>query len=57
MLDYAFSHVDKVIFMVGDGNLRSQHAITKLGAMRSAVIADATGTSYEFTLLQKNRLV
>lgn len=34
MLNYAFSFADKVIFHIGANNIRSQKAITKLGATK-----------------------
>jgi len=35
MLDYAFQFVEKVVFEVGAGNIRSQKAMEKLGAVRT----------------------
>src|SRR2546427_9397177 len=32
MLDYAFRFVDRVVFQVGENNLRSQKALEKIGA-------------------------
>lgn len=32
MLEYAFRFVDRVVFVVGENNLRSQKALTKIGA-------------------------
>lgn len=32
MLDHAFRFVDRVVFVVGEGNLRSQRALEKIGA-------------------------
>ena len=34
MLNYAFQHVDAVIFHIGTDNIRSQKAITKLSAVK-----------------------
>jgi RimJ/RimL family protein N-acetyltransferase len=34
MLDHAFRYVSKVLFHIGAGNIRSQKAIEKLGAMK-----------------------
>jgi len=34
MLNYAFQHVDSVLFYIGCNNLRSQKAIAKLGAVK-----------------------
>ena len=36
MLDHAFTFVDTVVFWVGDTNLRSQRAMTKIGGIRRA---------------------
>src|SRR5581483_3239267 len=35
MLDHAFRFVDRVVFVVAPGNLRSQRAVEKLGAVRA----------------------
>jgi RimJ/RimL family protein N-acetyltransferase len=32
MLDHAFRYVDRVLFEVGENNLRSQRALQKIGA-------------------------
>jgi N-acetyltransferase len=32
MLDHAFRFVDRVVFVVGENNLRSQKALEKIGA-------------------------
>lgn len=32
MLNHAFQHVDRVVFFIGEGNLRSQKAILNIGA-------------------------
>ncbi|MDI9255964.1 MULTISPECIES: GNAT family N-acetyltransferase [Flavobacterium] len=34
MLDYAFQYVNKVYFHIGAGNIRSQKAIAKIGAVK-----------------------
>ncbi len=36
MLDHAFAFVDTVVFWVGDTNLRSQRAMTKIGGIKRA---------------------
>jgi len=43
MLDHAFGSVDAVVFRVNGENLRSQRAVEKLGAIRSATEIDARG--------------
>jgi RimJ/RimL family protein N-acetyltransferase len=35
MLDHAFKSVERVIFVIGAGNIRSQRAVEKLGAVRA----------------------
>lgn len=35
MIDYAFQHVDKVIFHIGSTNVRSQTATTRFGAVKT----------------------
>jgi N-acetyltransferase len=35
MLDHAFQAVDTVVFLVGDGNLRSRRAVERLGAVET----------------------
>jgi RimJ/RimL family protein N-acetyltransferase len=43
MLGHAFRFVERVIFLVGIENLRSQRAVEKLGGVRAGVRRDATG--------------
>lgn len=43
MLDHAFRFVDTVVFRVHSGNLRSQRAVEKLGAVRSGVESHPKG--------------
>ena len=43
MLDHAFSVVDRVVFLVGPDNLRSQHALVKIGAVRVGMRPDHEG--------------
>lgn len=38
MLDYAFTHVNKVVFYVVDNNIRSQKALEKIGAVAKGKI-------------------
>lgn len=42
MLAHAFKYVRSVIFLIGPGNLRSQRAIEKIGAVRDGSRRDAT---------------
>lgn len=43
MLQHAFRFVDRVIFLIGPLNLRSQRAIEKIGGVRAGSRADAGG--------------
>jgi N-acetyltransferase len=45
MLDHAFRFVERVVFLIGPANYRSQRAIEKLGAVRIGVRADGSGRS------------
>jgi N-acetyltransferase len=38
MLDHAFRWVDRVVFIVGERNIRSQRAVERLGARRRGLI-------------------
>ena len=52
MLRHAFRFVDRVVFLIGPQNLRSQKAIEKLGAVRAGSRVDAAGRDsylYEIT--------
>ena len=43
MLQHAFQFVDRVLFIVGPGNLRSQRALEKIGAVRAMSRTDPSG--------------
>lgn len=43
MLRHAFQFVDRVVFLVGPNNMRSQRAMEKIGGVRSGTRTDATG--------------
>ena len=52
MLEHAFRAVPRVIFVVGERNLRSQRAIEKIGGVRTAEMAEVRGQPrvvYELT--------
>jgi len=50
MLDHAFRFVDRVIFIVGVGNLRSQRAVEKIGAVRAGTLQRPTGESFVYAI-------
>jgi N-acetyltransferase len=43
MLEHAFRFVDRVVFLVGPDNRRSQRALEKIGAVRAGTRPDAAG--------------
>ena len=43
MLHHAFRFVDRVVFLIGPQNLRSQRAVEKIGAVRVGSRPDASG--------------
>jgi N-acetyltransferase len=52
MLEHAFRSVQRVIFVIGPDNRRSQRAVEKIGAVRAGTTADAHGRErvvYELT--------
>ena len=51
LLDHAFRFVDRVVFLVGPTNFRSQRAMEKIGGVRSGTRADGVGReSVVFTI-------
>jgi RimJ/RimL family protein N-acetyltransferase len=44
MLTHAFASVERVVFVVGAANLRSQRAVEKLGAVRAGTRDDGSGS-------------
>ena len=52
MLEHAFRSVNRVIFVIGPANLRSQRAVEKIGGVRAGTTTDAQGRNrvvYEIT--------
>lgn len=52
MLDHAFRSVQRVLFIIGPDNRRSQRAVEKIGGVRAGVTTDARGRErlvYELT--------
>jgi len=45
MLEHAFRFVERVVFLVGPANHRSQRALEKLGAVRVGTRADGAGVA------------
>ena len=57
MLDYAFKFVDRVIFLVGIGNVRSQRAMKKIGGILTDRHVQRTlhGLTSEFVVFEIRR--
>jgi RimJ/RimL family protein N-acetyltransferase len=52
MLEHAFKSVGRVVFLVGPGNVRSQRAVERIGAVRAGMRSNTTGREsflYEIT--------
>jgi RimJ/RimL family protein N-acetyltransferase len=43
LVDHAFRFVDRVVFLVGPGNIRSQRAMEKIGGVRGGMRTNAVG--------------
>jgi hypothetical protein len=58
MLDYAFQFVDRVIFLVGVANVRSQRAMVKIGGILTErrVQRSLHGNSSEFVIFEIRKL-
>jgi N-acetyltransferase len=59
MLEHAFRSVDRVLFLVGPGNLRSRRALEKIGAVAVGSRLDTAGRDsvvYEITAAAFGRL-
>jgi RimJ/RimL family protein N-acetyltransferase len=57
MLDHAFRFVERVVFVVGDNNLRSQRALEKIGArfLKNAEWKTHDGTTRKTVIFQISR--
>ncbi len=58
MLEHAFQSVERVIFVIGPENRRSQRAVEKIGGMRVGMTTDALGQErivYELTAARYTR--
>ena len=55
MLGYAFRFVDSVVFLVHPGNVRSQRAVEKLGAVQAGERPDTSGSLSLTYVLSRER--
>jgi N-acetyltransferase len=51
MVEHAFRWAERIVFLIGPQNLRSQKAILKIGAIRAGSRVDASGTESNVYLL------
>lgn len=59
MLEHAFEHVNTVVFIIGETNVRSQRAVEKIGAVRTGTRPNETGQDrvvYQLTSEKHKRL-
>ncbi len=54
MLQHAFRHVDRVIFLIGPGNLRSRRAVEKIGATYAGEAMWADGMPHVVYAIEKS---
>ena len=54
LIDYAFKHVDTIVFHIGDTNIRSQKAISKIGATKIGVVNFNNTPHFEYHILKKD---
>ena len=55
MLQHAFKYVDKVIFLIGTNNIRSQQAIKKIGGVYKGKQPDTNGNESYIYQITKNQ--
>ena len=53
MIEHAFQHVDRVLFLIGPDNIRSQRAVEKIGAVRTGVTLNERGHESVVYALEK----
>lgn len=57
LIDYAFQHVDSILFHIGAENFRSQKAVSKLGAVKiNTMVVSSNGVNiphFEYLLSKK----
>lgn len=54
LIDYAFEHVETIAFHIGETNIRSQKAITKIGATKMNIIDFNNIPHFEYHILKKD---
>jgi RimJ/RimL family protein N-acetyltransferase len=54
LIDYAFQHVDTIVFHIGDTNIRSQKAVSKIGATKIGIVDFNNTPHFEYHILKKD---
>jgi RimJ/RimL family protein N-acetyltransferase len=54
LIDYAFRHVDTLVFHIGETNIRSQKAISKIGATKMRAMTFNNSPYFEYHILKKD---
>ncbi|PWA11674.1 GNAT family N-acetyltransferase [Flavobacterium laiguense] len=54
LIDYAFQHVDTIAFHIGDTNIRSQKAVSKIGATKIGIVDFNNTPHFEYHILKKD---
>lgn len=54
LIDYAFKHVDTIAFHIGDTNIRSQKAVSKIGATKMGIVDFNNIPHFEYHILKKD---
>ncbi len=55
MMDFAFETLDKVIFHVRSGNIRSQKALEKINAIKESETEHKEGLQFNYAIYKKDR--
>jgi RimJ/RimL family protein N-acetyltransferase len=54
LIDYAFHHVDTIVFHIGETNIRSQKAVSKIGANKIGLVDYNNVPHFEYHILKKD---
>jgi len=54
LIDYAFQQVDTIVFHIGETNIRSQKAVSKIGATKIGLMDFNDTSHFEYNILKKD---
>ncbi|HEU4788456.1 MAG TPA: GNAT family N-acetyltransferase [Flavobacterium sp.] len=54
LIDYAFEHVDTIVFHIGKTNIRSQKAVSKIGATKMGIVDFNNIAHFEYHIQKKD---